>query len=250
MKSPEEGRAVWLGHDDMVAVGPAEGHIFVRGKDSFPVEIALLEALKAVIGAVGVGERPFHLPVLLHRPEIRVVDLLDLRVELLVRRLVVGVRQHHGECPARLQEVEALPESDFLRDPLDRRRGIDQVEGLFPEIVRDEVVVHDPEIRVSRKLLPHHFGEMLPQLYGEIVAAGLEDRKGRLPGPRSEFEHLFPRAGPRIGDQVPEELRAVVRPPSVKLFGDRVKYQSVIHVISPYPPSASAAPGASRAGYT
>ena len=93
----------------------------------------------------------------------------------------------------------------------------------------DEIIVHDAEIWTPAVLALHHFRQMLPQLHGKVLAAGIQNRICGLAGAGAQLQHRFPRPQGGVLDELGKKLRSVSGAISVKQFGDRVKNPSRFH---------------------
>ena len=96
-------------------------------------------------------------------------------------------------------------------------------EALSAEVVGDEVAALDVKVRPVAVLALHHLKQMLAQLDGVVVAAGVQDGIGGLAGAGADLQHPRSRPDAGIRRKVREQLRAIARPEAVELLGDRIK---------------------------
>ena len=114
------------------------------------------------------------------RLEILIIHFLDLLIERFIVTPIVFSGEHHGKDSTRLKKFERLTICDLLRDPLDRRRRVDHIELLLPEIMGNEVIVYDREIRAVRVFLFHLRIKVFTKLDGMVITTGIEDGIGSL----------------------------------------------------------------------
>ena len=74
------------------------------------------------------------------------------------------------------------------------RCGIDQIKTLLPEIVSDEVIVHDMEVRILIILFSHFCIEMFAKLNRVIIAFRFKDWVRCLSGSGTDLQNFLPRA--------------------------------------------------------
>ena len=152
-----------------------------------------------------------------------VVDLLDLLEERVAahRAHVVGAPER--EVPVRPEHLVGPPVAHVGVDPVPRRRGVHEVEGVLPrrpglERARDHV-----HVRVRREPATRLGRQPLAELDGRDATAEPSQRQGRRAGATPHLEQSRARADPGRGDQRVDELVGVRRPRVGVRARDRVE---------------------------
>lgn len=158
----------------MVAVSAAVSHILVGRQHAFPPVFVFPEIDIAVLCGILVNET--LTVVMIGRPVMGVVDLLDAVVQGLVALAVAAAQQDHAQDAARLEEGQCLLEGNAFGYPLDGRRGVDGVIALTAEIMGDEIVMNQREVRPVAIFSPQDLCEVIAEFDGVEPAARIKNR--------------------------------------------------------------------------
>ena len=93
LKALKKFAFIWLRDRNMIAMRPAECHIFLCRKHSLSIKLPFFKVNISIVRRIGITERPVL--ILCLRFEVFGIHLLDSAIQLLIGCFIIPFGQHH-----------------------------------------------------------------------------------------------------------------------------------------------------------